>query len=146
MQDSLLELKLKLISACDYKCQMCGHWREPVHRITTEQALAAVRDAVALGARSLILSGGEPTLHKGLVRIVEEAARLGLRVTLATNGGGLAEGKLAALVAAGVAQFNVSVDSPDPAHHDALRGVPGSFERILDGARRAAALGRPVAF
>lgn len=141
----LLELKLKLISACDYACQMCGHWREPVHRLTTAQALGAVEDAAKLGARSLILSGGEPTLHKGLVEIVAYAARRGLRVTLATNGGGLAEEKLQALVEAGVAQFNVSVDSPDPALHDAQRGVPGSFTQIFEGARRAAALGRPIA-
>jgi MoaA/NifB/PqqE/SkfB family radical SAM enzyme len=145
MNDRLFEIKVKLTSACDYRCQMCGHWREPVTRLTTGDAIEIVRDAAALGARSIIFSGGEPTLHKGLVDAVREAARLGLRVTLATNGGGLAAGKLEALVEAGVAQFNVSIDSPHAAAHDAIRGVPGSFERILEGAARAAKLERPIA-
>lgn len=145
MSEPLYELKLKLISACDHRCQMCGHWREPVTRLTTDEALAALDDAKALGTRSVIFSGGEPTLHKGLLACVERAAGHGLRVTLATNGGGLAEGTLEALVAAGVSQFNVSIDSPDPAVHDHIRGIPGSFERITAGMVRAAALDRKVA-
>jgi sulfatase maturation enzyme AslB (radical SAM superfamily) len=141
----LFEVKIKLISACNYRCQMCGHWREPVTRLTTEEVIRAVREAAELGARSVIFSGGEPTLHKGLTLAVREAAALGMRVTLATNGGGLAAGKLEALCEAGVSQFNVSIDSPVAEVHDHIRGIPGSFEEILAGAARAAALGRPVA-
>lgn len=145
MSNRLYEVKVKLLSACDYRCRMCGHWREPVERLSTQEALGVLRDAASLGARSVIFSGGEPTLHEGLVECVREAARLGLRVTLATNGGGLAPGRLESLLEAGVAQLNVSVDGPSAEVHDRIRGMPGSFDAILRGARRAADLGRPVA-
>lgn len=143
--DPLYELKIKLISACDYRCQMCGHWREPVERLTTAQVLAVVREAAELGARSVIFSGGEPTLHRGLLEAVRAARGLGLRVTLASNGGALRPGKLEELLAAGVDQLNISLDSPVAAVHDEIRGVPGSHGQIVDGLRRAAALGHRVA-
>lgn len=143
--DPLYELKLKLISACDYRCQMCGHWREPVERLTTTQVLAVLREAAALGARSVIFSGGEPTLHRGLTAAVQEARALGLRVTLASNGGALRPGRLEELLSAGVDQLNVSLDSPMAAVHDEIRGVPGSHGQIVAGLGRAAELGHRVA-
>jgi radical SAM protein with 4Fe4S-binding SPASM domain len=145
MSERLYELKLKLTSACDLRCRMCDHWRRPVRRLETGLLLRTLEEAAGLGACSVIFSGGEPTLHPDLLLAVRAASRLGLRSTLASNGAALAPARLEPLLEAGIAQLNVSLDGAVAKIHDRLRGVPGSFERILAGAQRAAAADHPIA-
>jgi len=65
-------------------------------------------------------------LYKGSVEIIEEAARLGMAPSIATNGTGIAA-KAERLVAAPMFVVQVSVDGPDAATHNASRpgAVPG---------------------
>ena len=74
---SLGVLRLSLTARCNLACPYClPDGQEPAGLLTQEQRLAVIRAAVALGVRSLRLTGGEPLLHPGLEALIAEAAAL----------------------------------------------------------------------
>src|SRR5256886_15015211 len=84
----------------------------------------------------IILSGGEPLLREDLTAIARAASDGGATVVVGTNGTHLTDGRIAALVAAGVRGVAVSVDSLRPSYHDNFRHGKGSLDDTI------AALGR----
>lgn len=95
-----------------------------------------------LGCGLLHVTGGEPLLHPGLLEALDDAFRLGLNVLLTTNGTLVTDALADALASRPFRCLSVSLDGPDAATHDRLRG-PGALERALAGLRRLAAR-RPV--
>jgi radical SAM protein with 4Fe4S-binding SPASM domain len=87
-------------------------------------------------------TGGEPLLRPDLEELASFARSLGFRLNLITNGSLATPSRAAALAAAGIDSAQVSLESPDPAIHDALCGVEGSWERGVAGiaALRAAGI------
>ena len=100
-------------------------------------------EAAAHGIKSILLRGGEPFLFPGIMPLLEHLKRLGLYVSIDSNGTRLAE-VAADLVRLGGIHVTVSVDGPESIH-DAVRGVPGSFRRLAQGLARLNELdgGRP---
>lgn len=136
-----LDVKLKLVWTCNLRCGMCPHWREPGEKpLAIEAFVDLVDDLAALGCRRIHLSGGEPTLRPDLEVLVAHAARLGLRVAMTTNATRIDAARARALADAGLRQANVSLDAPDAATHDRIRGVPGAFERAVAGFRHLSAV------
>jgi MoaA/NifB/PqqE/SkfB family radical SAM enzyme len=97
-------------------------------------------EVLAYNARSrrwkgLILTGAEITLHSDLPQMAQRARRMGFEhVRIQTHGMHLAnENYCHKLVDAGIDEYFVSVAASDAASHDAITGVPGSFERTLHG-------------
>jgi radical SAM protein with 4Fe4S-binding SPASM domain len=88
-------------------------------------------------------TGGEPLLREDLEELASFARGLGLRANLITNGSLATPARAASLKAAGIDTAQVSLESPDPAVHDALCGVEGAWERTTAGIR--ALLGAGIA-
>jgi radical SAM protein with 4Fe4S-binding SPASM domain len=83
---------------------------------------------------SVSFTGGEPLLREDLEDLLAAAGRLKLRTNLITNATLLAGNRRAeALKSAGLASAQVSLEGPNADVHDALTGVPGSFDRTLEG-------------
>lgn len=97
-----------------------------------ERALGELR---AGGAEHAVLSGGEPTLHPALARLVSHARGLGFRtIELQTNGVRLADEAYAVeLVEAGLTKATVSLHSSDPEISDRITRLPGAFVRTERG-------------
>jgi PqqA peptide cyclase len=76
--------------------------------LRTDDWLRVLREARALGAVQLGLSGGEPMLRDDLETIVAEAHRLGFYINLVTSGVGLNETRIEALKAAGLDHIQLS--------------------------------------
>ena len=76
----------------------------------------------------IILTGGEPLLRRDLDQLVAHGSSLGLSMVVGTNGVLLDEQRVISLKAAGALGMGISLDSLDPAHHDAFRGCNGSWE------------------
>ena len=83
----------------------------------------------------IAFSGGEPLLSPTFLPVARYAADRGLHLTVATNGTLLAPDKVAEMVASGIRYAEISLDSTDPAKHDAWRGSPGFWERAVAGIR-----------
>lgn len=81
----------------------------------------------------VVLTGGEPLIRSDLEQMVAHGSRLGLAMVVGSNGVLLDEARVKSLKQAGALGIGISLDSLDPASHDAFRGCPGSWEKTLNG-------------
>src|SRR6185312_14731402 len=105
------------------------------NELLTEDWLRVLREARALGAVQLGLSGGEPLLRDDLEVIVAEAHRLGFYINLVTSGVGLTETRIAALKEAGLDHIQLSFQDSTREMNDFL-----SSTKTFDLKSRVAAL------
>jgi len=87
----------------------------------------------------LALSGGEPTMSPDLLPVLRRAQQYGMHATIATNGTTMTAELAGRLAEAGLRYVEISLDSVDPARHDAFRGVAGMWQRAVAGAGVVAA-------
>jgi len=100
-------------------------------RLSLEEHKAVIQEAGYLGARSLHLSGGEPTLYPGLVELVSEGRRVGMFTVLNTNGSLITPDYAADLVGAGLDSVIISLHSHRPEEHDSVRRRKGNFDEVV---------------
>ena len=108
-------LRLSLTARCNLACPYClPDGVEPPGLLTLGQRLRVIEAAVALGARSLRLTGGEPLLHsqlEELIRAVQPLRAKGLaEIALTSNGVLLSAERARALRAAGLDRITLSLD------------------------------------
>ncbi len=131
-----------LTNRCNLSCRHC--YQSSEHKALADELTARERlDVVdALGRAyvpMLALAGGEPTICPDLLAVLRRAASHGMHTTIATNGVTMTEKLAGELTGAGTRYVEISLDSVDPARHDAFRGVPGMWDRAVRGARVVAA-------
>lgn len=116
---------------------MCDIWRANANRREMSvQELAGHRDALRrLRVRRVMLTGGEPLLHRNLWALCDLLRAERIRITLVTTG--LLIERHAAAIARAVDDLVISLDGPREVH-DAVRRVPGGFDRIAAGMNRLA--------
>jgi radical SAM protein with 4Fe4S-binding SPASM domain len=78
--------------------------------------------------RQITLSGGEPLMAERFPEIVLWLRLKGLPITLISNGTRGEPSQWEQLVELGVGLFELPVLGPDAVTHDAITGLPGSFE------------------
>jgi pyrroloquinoline quinone biosynthesis protein E len=106
-----LWLLLELTYRCPLHCVFCYNPTEFAAtgaELATADWIRVLREARALGAVQLGLSGGEPLAREDLEPIVAEAHALGFYVNLITSGVGLTEERIRALKAAGLDHIQLS--------------------------------------
>jgi len=90
---------------------------------------------MALGLRSVKITGGEPLLYNELPSLLSFLDSQGLSVSIETNGTLLDEEIVSHIKSTNVQQVSVSVDAASEVIHDEIRGVKGSLNRTLEGLR-----------
>jgi pyrroloquinoline quinone biosynthesis protein E len=106
-----LWLLLELTYRCPLHCVFCYNPTDFANtgpELTTADWVRVLREARALGAVQLGLSGGEPLARDDLEEIVGEARSLGFYINLITSGVGLTEPRIKALKAAGLDHIQLS--------------------------------------
>ncbi len=133
----------ELTRACDLACRHCRAEavveRDP-DELTTEEGIAVLRQVTGFGEPfpHVVMTGGDPLKRPDLFRLIDEAAALGIGVSLAPSGTTmLTPLALERLRAAGVVSMSLSLDGATAESHDAFRGVPGCFETTMKAARWA---------
>jgi len=123
--------------ACNERCPFCNVPAEDYRVLTPpdQVILDELEGFLEAGAKTLTISGGEPTLlRKRLIELVRRARRGGVQfVELQTNAVLITTGYAAALVEAGVTSAFVSFLSHRPELHDELTGLEGSWAKCLAG-------------
>lgn len=95
-----------------------------------------VREAKRLGARTVVLVGGEPLVRKDVPKVLSTVLQHSLTPALVTNGRMLVYEKLRQLlVRAHVGYLRVELHGPAAAVHDAIVGVSGAFDQTREGLR-----------
>lgn len=128
---------------CDLGCRHCGSRAGAARadELTTAEALDVVAQLKDLGVSEVTLIGGEAYLRDDWAVIAEAVSSSGMFCSMVTGGRGFDAFCIQEALAAGVGHIAVSIDGL-AVTHDALRGVPGSFESALASARRIAATGQ----
>ncbi|HUI61777.1 MAG TPA: pyrroloquinoline quinone biosynthesis protein PqqE [Steroidobacteraceae bacterium] len=133
-----LWLLLELTYQCPLHCVFCYNpidFARTGTELATEDWLRVLREARALGAVQLGLSGGEPLSRPDLEVIVAEAHKLGYYINLITSGVGLTEARIQALKQAGLDHIQLSFQDSTREMNDFL-----SSTRTFELKSRVAAL------
>ncbi|MDB5969770.1 MAG: moaA [Hydrocarboniphaga sp.] len=143
------KLRLSVTDRCNLRCAYCmpehPTWLPRGDLLTIEELLRLTALFVMhLGITNVRLTGGEPTLRRGLPELIEGLQLLrpqGLqRISMTSNGTRLAE-LAPALKAAGLDDLNISIDARDPALFQKL--TRGPIEPVLEGIAAAQTAGLP---
>lgn len=133
-------LVLEPHGGCNCRCVMCDIWRSGHDRreLSVDELAPHLEGMRRLGVRWVVLSGGEPLLHSDLWRLCGLLRGLDVRITLLSTG--LLLARDAAEVARWCDEVIVSLDGPRDVH-DAIRRVPGAFDRLAAGVAALRAAG-----
>jgi radical SAM protein len=129
--------------ACDLACRHCRAEAAPdadPDELSTSEGLALLDRLAAFGAPlpHLVLTGGDPLKRADLFDLIAAARSRGFRVSVAPSATPLlTAAAVRDLRAAGVDAISLSLDGSTAQRHDFIRGIPGTFERTVEGARVA---------
>ncbi|MGZ4940282.1 MAG: radical SAM protein [Halobacteriota archaeon] len=129
--------------ACNLRCKHCyqGAGKRSQDELGLSERLAIVDQLVDNDVAALAFSGGEALLRDDFWQVAQHASDQGLYLSLATNGTLLTKDVVQRLVDVGVGYIEISLDSVDPAKHDAFRGVKGTWDRTTAGIKNVVAQG-----
>ncbi len=126
---------------CNNACLFCHASDQPsTLELQTDDVIARIGEAKAMGATGVLLSGGEPTIRKDLPQLAEECLRNGLEFGLITNGRMLSyRPLLKRLLRRGLRYVYMSLHGPSHIH-DAITKAPGSFDQSWQAVRLLAGI------
>lgn len=147
-------LRISVTERCNLRCMYCMpeegiDLSPPSHLLTTAEIVYLSSLFVSEGVTKIRLTGGEPTVRKDIVPLMQAIGKLrqnGLReLCLTTNGISLLR-KLDPMVEAGLTGVNLSLDTLDPFQFQVmtrkssqgLEAVRKSIDRILEMNRMGA--------
>ena len=133
-----LRAELEITRRCNLRCRHCYLPRAADGRPEASSASLArlISDLREAGCMSVILTGGEVLLRDDFFALAAAVKAHGMALSVITNGTLWAEAEVAELARIKPASVTVSLYAADAAVHDAVTGVPGSFERTCAGVRR----------
>ncbi|KAL1462466.1 hypothetical protein WDU94_014298 [Cyamophila willieti] len=109
--------------------------------LTTDEVLHLAKLFVDQGINKIRLTGGEPTIHKDLLHIVQELRRIKALKTIGITTNGLALTKqLVTLQKAGLDSVNISLDTLKPDKYEFITRRKG-WSRVMAGIDLAVQLG-----
>jgi MoaA/NifB/PqqE/SkfB family radical SAM enzyme len=129
----------ELTERCNLACCMCYIRQSPDNAVRQAKELSAAawvdlaRQAVDNGTVFLLLTGGEVFLRPDFFKIYAPLTRLGLVITLFTNGTLLSETEAARLAQAPPSRTEITVYGATADTYESVTGVSGSYARCCAG-------------
>ena len=140
-------LRISLTDRCNLRCIYCmpEHGVKSIPHesiLTLEEVHKAIECASQLGIKHIRFTGGEPTVRKGLLGLIERTAQTpGIKSVALTTNAILLPNMTADLKAAGLSRVNISLDTLDAEQYrfitrrgnldDALKGVEAALSSGL---------------
>jgi GTP 3',8-cyclase len=139
-------LRISVTERCNLRCLYCMPedgvpLSPPDHLLTTPEIVYLSSLFVRLGVNKIRLTGGEPTVRKDIVELMNQIGRLrseGLKELCLTTNGISLHRKLDSMVEAGLTAVNLSLDTLDPfqftlmTRRNGHEAVMRSINRILE--------------
>ncbi|MGC2167168.1 MAG: radical SAM protein, partial [Gallionella sp.] len=138
-RNDLFLLAVNLTRRCNLACAHCYMDAKTLKdggddELTTDEVRVLLDDVAQRSNETMVvLTGGEPLLRGDLEELLAHGTRLGLSMVVGTNGLALTDKRVQSLKNAGAMGAGISIDSLDPEKHDAFRGLPGAWEKTLNG-------------
>jgi len=138
----------EITRACSLACKHCRAEAAPCAdpaQLSTRAGLKLLDQLAQADPKPhVVLTGGDPLEREDLFELIAHGRALGLGISVSPSATPyLTTIAIDRLKAAGVEAISLSIDGATSETHDALRGVPGTFERTIAAARRAAAVKLP---
>jgi len=130
--------------ACNLKCLHCyeNAGVKGPDELTTEEALHGIDILADAGVLILAFSGGEPTIRPDILQLIQHSSDRGIYTAVATNAVLFSSRqKVKEFKRAGLQFAQISLDGLNPQTHDYFRGVPGTFEKTVQGIKNCVAEG-----
>lgn len=129
-------------------CRATAQAQRHPDELTTLEARKLLHQIAMFGGDTLphlVITGGDPLRRPDLFALIEYGRGLGLSISVTPAGSAaLTSETVTELEDAGVASVALSLDGSTPELHDTFRGVAGSFDWTLAGARAMIARGIPL--
>jgi radical SAM protein with 4Fe4S-binding SPASM domain len=129
----------ELTSRCNLACRMCyirqaaGDKAQMAKELPASAWLDLARQAVDNGMVFLLLTGGEVFVRRDFFEIYEPLTRLGLVLSLFTNGTLITREIAARLAQAPPSRTEITLYGATAATYEAVTGVPGSYAACCAG-------------
>lgn len=129
----------ELTNRCNLVCRMCyirrpaGDYALRAKELPASAWLSLAHQAVDNGMLFLLLTGGEVFLRPDFFEIYEPLTRLGLILTLFTNGTLITETVATRLAQAPPSRTEITIYGATAETYEAVTGVPGSYTRCCAG-------------
>ena len=131
-------IRISVTELCNLRCRYCMPEEGVPKRthdemMTAEETLKAAKAAVALGINKIRITGGEPLVKRGIVRLCREIAEIdGVEELCITTNGTLLKEFAVPLKEAGVGRLNISIDTLDPEKFSYITRL-GQLQDVMDG-------------
>ena len=141
-------MRISVTELCNLRCRYCMPEDGIVKRahdemMTAEETIDAVKAAVSLGIKKIRITGGEPLVKRGIIKLCDAISAIeGVEELCITTNGTLLPKFGKELREAGVSRVNISLDTLDPDKYreitrvgelsNALAGIDAAFEAGFD--------------
>lgn len=144
--DKPIGVQLELTHRCNLKCIQCynnsGGHTSP--EMTKEMWLNLAKQLGEMGIFECVISGGEPLICNYVFDVMDILNDYQVQFVFITNGLCLNNNNIKKLIKYRFNWIQVSIDGFKPETHDSIRGVKGSWEAAVIGAKKLCDLGLPV--
>ncbi|MEM5855052.1 MAG: radical SAM protein [Candidatus Aenigmatarchaeota archaeon] len=140
-----ISVHLDPTNRCNLKCRFCWQrsherfgWLNRRNELSEEKLLKIVRDAAKLGVRDWLISGGgEPFVRLDTTtKIMIEIKKHSMYGDIITNGTLLDEFHIKRIVQAGWDVLRFSLNAPDEKTHDFLVNKKGAYKKIIGNIKK----------
>jgi radical SAM protein len=134
--------------ACDLACKHCRASAQPLahpNQLNTAEATNLIDQVAELQVPLFVFTGGDPLKRPDIFQLIEHAAAKGVHAALTPSATPLLTREaIFRMKESGLARLAVSLDGSMPEIHDAIRGIPGTWERTLEAIHWANEAGLPI--
>ena len=136
-ESNLERCELILTDRCNFRCVYCRGLRSDLKGDMPLSEAHRILDIwISHGLKNVRFSGGEPTLYKWLVELVEKCKTAGVEHIAVSSNGSAGWSIYNQLLDAGVNDFSISLDSGCCSIGDDMAGgVCGSWDRVVENIR-----------
>lgn len=140
----LLSMEIELSLRCNFRCKYCyvEQTSDTSRELTPEEIRNTILQAKELGARKIIVLGGEPMIYPRIMEMLTFIREQGMAAEMFTNGTNVTPEAARRLLTLGV-QVVLKMNSFDEHIQDELAGVKGAHKTIQEAYRNLIAAGYP---
>ncbi|MDP3041335.1 MAG: radical SAM protein [Candidatus Omnitrophota bacterium] len=127
---------LGVTNKCMLKCRMCYKWKDNIQEVYPslgqyKKFISNLR-GIADGKFIINFGGGETLLFEGLFDLIKFSIKKDFLTNTISNGWLIDEEMAMRIADSGLHGINLSLDSLNEDTHDYLRGVKGSYRRVMN--------------
>jgi len=124
---------------CNLRCSMCELWKRPIEygalgkkELTTKELKKVIDDFREIGTTGIGFTGGEPMLRKDIFELVNYTKKKGMITHMSSNGLIINEQIASKIMQSGLDAIGFSLDGATAETHDKIRGIKGSYEKVIN--------------